>query len=86
MSGIKRFWFAIRVTFLMGLAAIIHFRIGVDYLYPMATNDFTGPFSSYADALEGVVPVAIGVVLVATWAWVIYSAVQEEKKRAVRPR
>jgi len=83
MSLIKRVWFAIRVNIAMGLAAIIHFRIGVDHLYPMATSTFSGPFSTYADGLEAIIPVAIAVALIASWAWVIYGTVQEEQKRAV---
>jgi len=86
MSTIKRVWFAIRVNIAMALAALIHFRIGVDYLYPMATQDFTGPFSQYATGLENIVPVAIALAMLASWAWVVYGTVQEEQKRAVRPR
>lgn len=84
MSQVKRLWFAIRVTIAMGLAAIFHFRIGVEHLYPMATDTYTGPFSQYAAALETLVPVAIGIVLVASWAYVVFGPVQEEKKRVVR--
>ena len=86
MSLVKRVWFAIRVNFAMALVAIMHFRIGVDYLYPMATETFAGPFSQYADGLEAIVPVALSIVILASWAWVIYGTVQEEQKRAVRPR
>jgi hypothetical protein len=84
MSQIKRLWFAIRVTIAMGLTAIFHFRIGVDYLYPMAIDTYSGPFSTYASALESLVPVAISIVLVAAWAYVIFGSVQEEKRRVVR--
>lgn len=84
MSQVKRVWFAIRVTIAMGLAAIVHFRVGVDHLYPMATNTFSGPFSEYAAMLESLVPVAIGIILIASWAWVIYAPTQEEKARALR--
>lgn len=86
MSLIKRVWFAVRVNIAMALLAIIHFRIGVDYLYPLATEDFQGVFSQWAAALENIVPIAIAVIVVATWAWVIYGTVQEEQKRAVRVR
>lgn len=85
MSLIKRVWFAIRVNIAMGLAAIIHFRIGVDYLYPMAQTH-SGPFTQYAAALEGIVPIAIALAFIATWGWVIYGTVQEEQKRALTPR
>lgn len=86
MSTIKRVWFAIRVNIAMALAALIHFRVGVDHLYPMGTTEHTGPFSTYAGALEGIVPIAIALAILASWAWVIYGSVQEEQKRAVRPR
>lgn len=86
MSTIKRVWFAIRVNIAMGLAAIIHFRIGVDYLYPMGATQHPGPFSTYAGALENIVPVAIALAILASWAWVVYGSVQEEQRRALQPR
>jgi len=85
MSLIKRVWFAIKVTITMGLTSIIYFRVGVDHLYPLART-FPGPFSQYVDALAQIIPIAIGIVLLAPWLWVIYGSVTEEKKRAVRPR
>jgi len=85
MSLIKRVWFAIKVTITMGLTAIIHFRIGVDHLYPMA-HTYSGPFTQYADAIEQIIPIAIGIAMLATWLWVVYGSVTEEKKRAVRVR
>lgn len=86
MSTIKRVWFAIRVNIAMGLAAIIHFRIGVNHLYPLATQQHTGPFSSYAGALQGLIPITIALAIVASWGWVVYGSVQEEQRRAVQPR
>lgn len=84
MSLIRRYWFAIKVSVLMGVVTIVHFRVGVDHLYPMATNDFAGPFSSVVNTLEFLVPLAVVVIVGATWFWVLVSPVQEE--RVVRRR
>lgn len=85
MSTIKRVWFAIRVNIAMGLAAIIHFRIGVDNLYPLAETH-SGPFTTYAGALEAIVPVAIALAILASWGYVVYGSVKEEQRRAVQVR
>lgn len=81
MSGLKRYGFAIKVTIGMAFAALIHFRIGVNVLYPLATGEFSGPFTPGVEALEVIVPVTIGIILVATWLWVFVSPVQEERAR-----
>lgn len=78
MSQIRRFAFAMKVTIAMGLAAIIHFRVGVERIYPLAQGDFSGPFTPIIEILEFTVPLAIAIILLATWVWVLISPVQEE--------
>lgn len=79
MSQIRRFAFAMKVTLVMGLAAIIHFRVGVEQIYPLARNDFAGPFTGIIDILEFTVPLAIAIIIIATWVWVLIGPVQEER-------
>lgn len=79
MSQIRRFAFAMKVTIAMGLAAIIHFRVGVEQIYPLARGDFAGPFSGIIGILEFLVPLAIVIIVLATWLWVLISPVQEER-------
>lgn len=84
MSQIRRYAFAMKMTLVMGLAAIIHFRVGVEQIYPLARGDFSGPFTGIIDIIEFVVPLAIVIIVLATWVWVLISPVQEE--RTVRRR
>lgn len=86
MGQVQRIWFAIKVTVGMTVATIIHFRWGVNHLYPMAQTGgaFAGPFSPTANALETVVPIAIAVIVLSTWAWVLYSPIQQERTRTPR--
>jgi hypothetical protein len=82
MGQIGRIVFASKLTVGMALAALFHFRMGVDHLYPLAQNDFTGPFTGAVDTLEFIIPVAIAVIVLSAWVWVIISPTQQE--RAVR--
>lgn len=84
MSQLRRYWFAIKVTIAMGVVAIAHFRVGVNQLYPMAQNTFSGPFTPVVNTLEFIVPLAIVGIVGVTWLWVLISPVQEE--RVVRRR
>lgn len=79
MSQIRRFAFAMKVTLAMGLAAIIHFRVGVEQVYPLGTGDFSGPFSGIINIIEFTVPLTIAIIVIATWVWVLISPVQEER-------
>jgi uncharacterized membrane protein YozB (DUF420 family) len=77
---IRRFAFAMQVTVMMAVAAIIHLRVGVPHLYPLA-HEFNGPFTPVVDSLEQIVPITIMIILLATWAWVFYSPVQQERRQ-----
>lgn len=79
MSQVRRWWFGMKMTVAMSFAAVIHFRVGVEQLYPMARTDFSGPYSPVIDTLEFIVPLAIVIILLATWAWVLYSPIQRER-------
>lgn len=84
MSQVRRYAFAIKITLLMALATIIHFRVGVEQLYPLAQGTFSGPFTGVVNTLEFIVPIVIAGIVGVTWLWVLVSPVQEE--RVVRRR
>lgn len=79
MSQIRRYAFAMKMTLVMGLAAIIHFRVGVEQIYPLARGDFSGPFTGIIDIIEFTIPLTIAIIVIATWVWVLISPVQEER-------
>lgn len=86
MGQIGRFMFAIKVTIGSILMAILYFRVGIDYLQPMVLGEteafVEGPLTSVASLAFWAVPVAMGIILITTWGWVIISPQQEEKARA----
>lgn len=82
MSQIKRISFALGVTLKVVVAMFIYFRIAVDEFQPMINGQYSGPFTSEANLAFWVVPIALSIILVATWTWVIISPQQEETKRA----
>jgi len=83
MGQLGRFMFALKVTVGAILMTIIYFRGVVDNLKPIA-NDFQGPMTPAVDMLYWVVPLALSIIVVATWGWVLISPQQEEKARAAR--
>lgn len=85
MGQIARVAFASKVTVAMGFAALVYFRLGVNQLFPLAKNSHSGPFTPGVEAAEFVVPIAIAVIILASWAWVLVAPVQEERTvRTVR--
>jgi len=78
-SQIRRVVLAVSVTIAMSFVALIHFRVGVPHLYPLATQDVAGPFSHVVVTLEFIVPIAIAGITLATWGWVLVGPVQQER-------
>lgn len=72
-------WFF--VTIICAIAGIIHFRVGVAHLYPMATEEFSGPFSPAVERLEIIVPLALVVIILGVGVWAMAGGVQEERAR-----
>jgi len=86
MSTWQRIGVGLKFTLALALAAILYQRVFVATLLPQVATD--GPFSTPVVWLERVVPVAIVIILLATWVWVIAGAVQDERTvdRRVRRR
>lgn len=85
MSQIRRFAYALKVTFACILLTVVYFRGVVDNLKPIAA-DFQGPMTQPIEMLYWVVPLTLSIIVVATWGWVLISPQQEEKARAVQRR
>jgi hypothetical protein len=74
----SRIQFALIVTIVDMTMAIIHFRVGVAFLYPLA-RDHPGPFSPLIGQLEAVIPLVLMLALLFVWGYVVYGAVQDER-------
>ena len=83
MSQIKRIVFAAKSTVAIAIGGIMHYRVGTE-LYAVA-NTYPGPFSGAIDQLEFIVPISLGIMLLAVWIWVLIAPVQEERKKQVLP-
>jgi len=83
-SQIRRVVLAVSITIAMLFVGVIHFRVGVPHLYPLATQDVTGPFSHVVETLEFIVPISIAGITLSAWGYVLVAPVQQE--RAVRRR
>lgn len=82
-SQIRRVIIATAITIAMSFAALIHFRIGVPHLYPMAQGNSNGlakgPFSGVAASAEFVVPIAIAGIVFVSWYWVVVGPIQQSR-------
>lgn len=81
MGQLRRFMFAMKVTVAAIVMTIVYFRGVIDHLKPIAA-DFQGPMTPAVEMLYWVVPLALSIIVVATWGWVLISPQQEEKARA----
>jgi len=83
MSNFSRLGFGFAWTVGLSLAGIIYAQVfrGPGGLYLLATEEFTGPFTTVVDALNALVPVLLVVMLLGGWLFVIAGGVQEEKAR-----
>ena len=83
-------WIRIGIAFWVSvgcaIAGIIHYRVGVEYLYPLAINDFPGPMSSSVETLQYMVPAVLSIIILGMFAWALAGGVQEEKSRVRRGR
>jgi len=88
-SQIRRVIIASALTIAMSFTALIHFRVGVPYLYPMAQGNSnglaSGPFSGVAASAEFIVPIAIAGVVFVSWYWVIVGPIQQSRTVRRRP-
>jgi hypothetical protein len=85
MSFVGRVSVAVIATLGVAGAGIVYYRAGLPII-DMAQNQFSGPYTPVATALTNVVPVVLTVILLAVWTWVLYGAVQKERRRRVMGR
>jgi len=69
------------VTLGCAVSGIIHYRVGVAHLYPMATEEYPGPFSGPVESLEYLVPIVLVLIILGTGIWAMAGGVQEERAR-----
>lgn len=81
MGQLGRFMYALKVTFAAVLMTVVYFRAVVDHLQPLAA-EYQGPMTQVIELVYWVVPLALSIIVVATWGWVVISPQQEEKARA----
>lgn len=89
MGQLARFSYSMRVTGAVIIMAILYFRIAIEYFDPMVNGTWkgvfeTGPLTSVANLAFWAVPVALSVILIATWGWFLIAPQQEERARARR--
>jgi hypothetical protein len=85
MSTWRRIGVALFTTVGLMIAGLLYNEVFVQELLPLVDSD--GMFSTPVMWLENLVPIVIVAILLATWAWVIAGAVQDEKtvdRRRVR--
>jgi hypothetical protein len=85
MSTWRRIGVALFTTVGLMIAGLLYNEVFVQELLPLVDKD--GLFSTPVMWLENLVPIVIVAILLATWAWVIAGAVQDEKtvdRRRVR--
>ena len=85
MSTFMRFGVASFYTLALAIGAVLYNRIFVSELLPLVEEG--GTFSQPVFIMNRVVPVALAVVLLAVWVWVVAGAVQDEQtvdRRRVR--
>lgn len=86
MATWQRMLVVLMVSIGVAIAGIIHFRFGVDVVYPMATGQFSGPFTPAVSALQTLVPLTLAIIELSVIAWAISGGVQRERARIRRGR
>lgn len=70
-----------QVTLASAVSGIIYYRVGVAHLFPMATGQNSGPFSSVIQTLDIIVPLVLVVAILGTGLWALAGGVQQERAR-----
>lgn len=86
MATYHRVGIFMAVTLNAAIAALIYYRVGRDHLFEIAQNGSAGPFSPVIGTLNGMVPVALTLIVLGTAVWVIAGGVQRERGVARGPR
>lgn len=86
MATYHRIAIFIMVTIGVSITGVIYYRIGQGELFAMATEQFSGPFSSVISQLATLVPIILAIIEVGVAVWVISGGVQQERARVRRGR
>lgn len=78
MATYERIGVAMFFTIALMIGGLVYNRVFVSHLVPLV--DPNGTFSQPVFLLERLVPVILAVLLLATWAWVVAGAVQDEQR------
>lgn len=81
MSASKRMMVGAQVVLTCGVAGIIHYRVFLPKLYPLATGRFSGPWTQPVEILANLVPTLLLVIVFGTFVWVVAGGIQKERKR-----
>jgi nitrogen fixation-related uncharacterized protein len=86
MATWQRMGVVFAVTIGVGVAMIIHYRVGQAFLYSRATGQFSGPYTPAVELLAWAVPLALVVLELGVIVWAISGGVQRERARVRGPR
>ena len=76
MSTFRRFGVAMFYTFALAIGGVFYSSVFVDGLLPLVQEG--GTFSQPVFIMNRIVPIALLVILLAVWIWVVAGAVQDE--------
>jgi len=68
-------------TIAVATASIIYYRVGEEFLFKYATNEFSGPMTSTVELLIWIVPLTLAIIELGVAAWALAGGVQEERAR-----
>jgi len=77
----RRMMVAMKIIVACGVAGIMHYRVFLPHLAPMATGQFDGPFTQAVSTLKSLVPMLLLVIVFGTLVWVAVGGLQEERAR-----
>jgi hypothetical protein len=81
MSASKRMMVAAKIILGCGVAGIIHYRVFLPKLEPLATGQFSGPWNQPVIMLKSLVPAVLLVIVFGTLVWVLVGGIRKERKR-----
>jgi len=81
MTASKRLMVGAKIIIGCLVVGIIHYRVFLPKLKPLATGRFDGPWTQPVTMLEGFVPALLLVITFGTIVWILVGGIREERKR-----
>lgn len=78
MSVFLRFAVTFQATIAIAIGGFFYRQVFIENLLEYAPK--SGPFAAPVDQLQVVVPIVLVTMLAAVWTWMIYGAIQEERR------